>query len=1155
MTCARREAGAHRPAASTPPCSPSSGPTPPGDRSRPDPRGGRARLSLVLPVLALLLGALPATPAVAQTVWSTTLTVDRDFGAYGCDTASSQDDCSVALTDNEFTHGGTTFIVEGLYWTSANGDFHIRFTGIYGGSAKSKLAGLTLLVDGVPFAVNDLIESGNSAYWAGTGLDWKDRQRVSLRLTATKNIYGLRLSDFKVTKGGLTRQPDPVDGRVVERTSLGVTWRAANVFERCAYRIDWRYKGTTGRWQFSAKHFTYETRPGVTLPGLYTNQEYEVRVVVLGPKGQPDIEAFRTTVTTTAGTPGGPPEQRGNPPEKSAPPGVSSAQVDGAALTLAFDADLDASAVPPGSAFSVKSTRAEHAVSSVAVSGRTVTLALSPAVAAGDAVTMDYLPPSGPGRLRGPRGDVARISGRAVTNATARAPAQAPLTARFEAAPTEHRGKGKFSLRVAFSAPVSGNADAAAFRVTGGTLERVRRVGRRGDRWALTVKPASHGPVTVALPATTDCAAAGAVCTADGRRLGSALTQTVQGPPGLSVADARAREGEDATLDFAVTLSRAASAPVTVRYRTKNGSARAGRDYTRTSGTLAFAAGETAKTVSVPVLDDAHDEGEETLALTLSRAKGAFIADGEATGTIENDDPMPQAWLARFGRAVADQGVAAVHDRLAADRTPGFRGRIAGEALPDGTAEGAEGTETADGGDPLAAPEFTESERRAFLALLAPGGDGEGDGGAMAAKDAMLGTAFDLMRETDGGLSLGLWGRVARSGFSGREGDLALDGDVTTAMLGSDWQRRDALFGLMLFRSRGEGGHSGPSGSGRVAADLAGVVPWAGLRAEGAPTVWGAAGTGRGDVTLAPEGGAPVTAGLRWTMAAAGAEGAPQEVTALGGARVRWRADALAARTDSEAVRSDAGNLAATRTGTTRLRLGLEASWERRLGSGATLSPRVGIGLRRDGGDAETGYGLEAGGGVRLEDAARGLSVSLDGRALALHEGGDVRDWGLAVSVAWDPRPETRLGPSVVATRGWGGAPTGGVAALLDPEALPGLGGGTDGGDGSLGLEMAWGTDLSGWRHGMTGSAYGRVSGADAEEVRLGWRVAPDAGRGGGGPDHDFWLGRGARDEAGIGAGLKWSAERRRVRSSTGIDLGAREGNGLEAGFRLTREW
>ena len=101
---------------------------------------------------------------------------------------------------------------------------------------------------------------------------------------------------------------------------------------------------------------------------------------------------------------------------------------------------------------------------------------------------------------------------------------------------------------------------------------------------------------------------------------------------------------------------------------------------------------------------------------------------------------------------------------------------------------------------------------------------------------------------------------------------------------------------------------------------------------------------------------------------------------------------------------------------------------------------------------------------------------------------------------------------------------------------------------------MAWGTDLSGWRHGMTGSAYGRVSGPNAAGLRLGWRVAPNAGHDAG-PDHDFWLDRDLDDGPGIGAGLSWAADRRRVRSSTGIDLGGSEGGGLEAGLRLTREW
>ncbi|MXW36355.1 MAG: hypothetical protein F4Z60_13050 [Chloroflexi bacterium] len=755
-----------------------------------------------------------------------------------------------------------------------------------------------------------------------------------------------------------------------------------------------------------------------------------------------------------------------------------------------------------------------------------------------------------------------------------------PLTAEFVGMPAEHNGRKRFEFGIRFSEEIPGlrlTSVKAALSVTDGKIVAVKRaVAGENRRVTVQVRPDGAADVTVGLAATTDCAAAGAVCTADGRRLSNALSATVQGPPLLSVADAEATEGEDAAVVFTVTLSRAASGEVSVDYVTRNGTATAGEDYTRTRGTLTFAAGVTEGTVSVPILDDAIDEGEETFTLKLTAARGAVIDDGEATGTIVNSDPVPTAWLARFGRTVAEQSVDAVRERLSADRTPGFRGRIAGEALPSvtgtgtGAADLADGAdmETADGAgmetadatdaDPFAIPEFSEGERMAFLALLAPqddeGGDGTADDGRTrsgTAEEAMPGTAFEIVRETDGGLSLGLWGRVARSGFAGREGDLSLDGDVTSAMLGTDWTRRDALFGLMLFRSRGEGGYAGPTASGTIEADLAGLVPWAGRRKDGAPTVWGAAGTGRGDMTLAPEGRDAVTAGLDWSMAAAGAEGAPLALAALGGAELRWRADALMTRTDTEAV----PGLAATSATTTRLRAGLEAAWSRSLASGATVVPRLEIGLRRDGGDAETGFGVEAGGGVRFEDPGRGLSLSLDGRALALHEDRDLKDWGMAVSLSWDPRPETRLGPSVIATRGWGGAPAGGVAALLEPEAIPGADDGAGGGAGSLGLEMAWGTDLSAWRHGMTGSAYGRVSGSpDAESLRLGWRVAPDLGF----PErlnHDFWMEPGTAGDAAAGAGLSWSAERQSVRSSTGIDLGAREGGGIEAGFRLTREW
>ena len=137
------------------------------------------------------------------------------------------------------------------------------------------------------------------------------------------------------------------------------------------------------------------------------------------------------------------------------------------------------------------------------------------------------------------------------------------------------------------------------------------------------------------------CGETGAVCTEDGRTFTTAIATRIQGPPGLAVADAEVQEAANATLAFAVTLSRAPSGTVTVDYATGDGTAEAGSDYTATSGTLTFASGETGKTVSVPVLDDAHDEGSETLTLTLSNPSGAYIEDGEATGTINNTDPMP----------------------------------------------------------------------------------------------------------------------------------------------------------------------------------------------------------------------------------------------------------------------------------------------------------------------------------------------------------------------------------------------------------------------------------------------------------------------------------------------------------------------------------
>ncbi|MDT5014654.1 MAG: hypothetical protein QOD39_814 [Mycobacterium sp.] len=114
-------------------------------------------------------------------------------------------------------------------------------------------------------------------------------------------------------------------------------------------------------------------------------------------------------------------------------------------------------------------------------------------------------------------------------------------------------------------------------------------------------------------------------------------------PPSVSIGDATVSEGNSGTsnLNFNVTLSKASTSPVTVGCTTANGTATAGQDYTAKSGSVAFAAGETTKTVTVAIAGDTTVEPNETLTVTLSNPSGATIADGSAVGTITNDDVQP----------------------------------------------------------------------------------------------------------------------------------------------------------------------------------------------------------------------------------------------------------------------------------------------------------------------------------------------------------------------------------------------------------------------------------------------------------------------------------------------------------------------------------
>jgi hypothetical protein len=113
--------------------------------------------------------------------------------------------------------------------------------------------------------------------------------------------------------------------------------------------------------------------------------------------------------------------------------------------------------------------------------------------------------------------------------------------------------------------------------------------------------------------------------------------------PSISIADAAVNEGNvgPTTLTFTVSLSQTSPRPVTVNFATQDQTATSTgpqSDYGAANGTLTFNPGETGKTFGVTVIGDTTVEPNETFKVTLSSPNGGTVADGEAIGTITNDD-------------------------------------------------------------------------------------------------------------------------------------------------------------------------------------------------------------------------------------------------------------------------------------------------------------------------------------------------------------------------------------------------------------------------------------------------------------------------------------------------------------------------------------
>ena len=492
---------------------------------------------------------------------------------------------------------------------------------------------------------------------------------------------------------------------------------------------------------------------------------------------------------------------------------------------------------------------------------------------------------------------------------------------------------------------------------------------------------------------------------------------------------------------------------------------------------------------------------------------------------------VSRALMARFGRTVADQVLSSVEDRMTAPRTSGTEVRLAGHrlgAVDRDTGDHASGENTARAGTvgrtvagreeeaKAAGKVAREAERKVAVGLRALanqlGGDGNNGnygkrghnglfGGfearaaakksrGITGREMLTGSAFTLTEDTAGGNHGALWGRGAVSSFDGRTGGFGLDGEVVSAILGMDGTEGPALMGVALGHSRGEGAYRSEDGepaNGEIVTTLTGLYPYARYEVNERLSVWGVVGHGLGRMTLTPEGLAPMETNAHLVMAALGGRGVLRQP--LDGIGLE-----LAVRSDALAVRGSGTNLASTAAEVTRLRLGIEGAWHDSL-----PVPTFEIGVRYDGGDAETGFGADLGAGLTWADPVRGIRAEFHARGLVGHEDDGFREFGLSGLLFWDFIPDSDLGWSLGITQAMGARATGGMDALLNPDTTRvfGFDDSVDSSDAlhdddldrRLAADLGYGFAMFGGRYTGTPAVGLRRSEAGRETV-LGWSLA-----------------------------------------------------------------
>ena len=256
-----------------------------------------------------------------------------------------------------------------------------------------------------------------------------------------------------------------------------------------------------------------------------------------------------------------------------------------------------------------------------------------------------------------------------------------------------------------------------------------------------------------------------------------------------------------------------------------------------------------------------------------------------------------------------------------------------------------------------------------------------------------------------GGSNLALWGSGDYRNIGGDSNNIDWDGSLFSAHLGVDVALQPGLLaGVMLAWSEADLEYTNSNTATAAATtgdyelDMTSLHPYLGWRAlDGRMDMWATVGWGTGELEITETNADPTTADA--TLQTLGVGGSAR-LLASRDTELRVKGEVQATRLEVEQAADDAFN--EMEADASQARLALEATRTVTTRSGAQASPSLELGMRYDGGDGETGNGVEIGAGLRYHNAGRGLTLETRMRALLSHSG-DTKDQGLSATLKLTP--------------------------------------------------------------------------------------------------------------------------------------------------------